>query len=467
MGVPKPRSQTLSEASLNPELLSTRTRKKRVDGVGVTHRVQSSPACRAVFLGLSLVVVAPAPANESFPLFEVDSARDYLRTAGQNLLNATPSNATPYLAQARLFDLIGEQDQARRLARQAQELEPNRADTFLFLGEMAVKAGQLEQARQAFLQALERQPRIPGGNRRLGMVLSQMGDRGGAKQAWLAALATDARDATGHLLLGQLLLDLGEPQQALRYLTNAVALDPDTANAYYTLGQTQIRLGQTEAARASLQLFQELKNQEQRVADEQNAARDNTREMRELIVTFHLHAASFLEEQGRLELAEAHYRQATRVHPEAQTGFEALTGFLLRQGRRNEARELWQDLIERHPDQAPWHFNYASLLLQLGETSAARSALERGLALDSNRVDALNNLARIYLGSGQRLSRALELGRKLVEFEPSAANYDLLAWAHYANGQVELAREASARSVELDPANPVFRARYSRLKEVQ
>jgi tetratricopeptide (TPR) repeat protein len=362
---------------------------------------------------------------------------------------------------------VGEQEEARRLVRRAQELEPNRADTFLFVGEMAIKAGQLEQARQALLQALERQPRIPGGNRQLGMVLDRMGDRGGAEQAWLAALATDPRDATAHLLLGQLMLDLDKPQEALRYLTNAVALDPDTPNAYYTLSQTQLKLGQAEVARATLQRFQTLKRQEQQAADQENSARDNAREMRGLILTFHLQAGLFLEEQERLELAEAHYRQAARVHPEASDSYDALTGFLLRQRRMTEARNLWKDLSERHPDRAHWHISYASLLLQLGETTAARSALEKGLALDPNRVDALNNLVRIYLGSGQRLPRALEFTSKLVGLEPSAANYDLLAWAHYANGQIDRAREASARSIELAPDNPVFRARYNRLKEVR
>ena len=111
-------------------------------------------------------------------------------------------------------------------------------------------------------------------------------------------------------------------------------------------------------------------------------------------------------------------------------------------------------------------FSYASLLLQLGDSSGARPALERCLAVEPEHTAALNNLIRIDLSGGLDLPRALELSRRLVELQPTALNYDLLAWAYYVNGQTKRAREASARSVELDPENPTFKARYGRLKDL-
>jgi hypothetical protein len=57
----------------------------------------------------------------------------------------------------------------------------------------------------------------------------------------------------------------------------------------------------------------------------------------------------------------------------------------------------------------------------------------------------------------------LELSRRLAHVQPTAANYDLLAWAFYANGQMGEARAASAESIERDPDNPVFQERYRRL----
>ena len=48
--------------------------------------------------------------------------------------------------------------------------------------------------------------------------------------------------------------------------------------------------------------------------------------------------------------------------------------------------------------------------------------------------------------------------------ESSAANYDLLAWACYANNQKQAALQAIAQAVERAPDNPVYRERLARLK---
>jgi hypothetical protein len=78
----------------------------------------------------------------------------------------------------------------------------------------------------------------------------------------------------------------------------------------------------------------------------------------------------------------------------------------------------------------------------------------------------LNNLTRFFLSTRQSLPEALELSRRLVKVDPNAANYDLLAWACYANGQTNAARAASAESVNKDPNNRAYRERLRRLQEV-
>jgi len=56
------------------------------------------------------------------------------------------------------------------------------------------------------------------------------------------------------------------------------------------------------------------------------------------------------------------------------------------------------------------------------------------LELDPKQPGALGNLARFYLSSRQDLPEALGLCRRLVDSQPTAASYDLLGWACYANG---------------------------------
>ncbi|MCZ7639955.1 MAG: hypothetical protein M5U12_30250 [Verrucomicrobia bacterium] len=89
--------------------------------------------------------------------------------------------------------------------------------------------------------------------------------------------------------------------------------------------------------------------------------------------------------------------------------------------------------------------------------------MKQALELDPQQPAALNNLARLYLGTGAQRSAALELSRRLVEVQPVAASYDLLGWALYANGLTNEARVAAGKAVELDPTNTMYRARLQRL----
>jgi Flp pilus assembly protein TadD len=92
--------------------------------------------------------------------------------------------------------------------------------------------------------------------------------------------------------------------------------------------------------------------------------------------------------------------------------------------------------------------------------------LKRALQLEPNQPEALNNLARFYLGRRGNLPEALQLSRRLVESDPTAAHYDLLGWALYASGQVKEARDAAAQAVALDPAKAIYRDHYEQLRKI-
>ncbi|HSA03865.1 MAG TPA: tetratricopeptide repeat protein, partial [Candidatus Paceibacterota bacterium] len=77
------------------------------------------------------------------------------------------------------------------------------------------------------------------------------------------------------------------------------------------------------------------------------------------------------------------------------------------------------------------------------------------------------NLVRFHLGARLNPAEALEWCRRLVAIQPTAANYDLLAWALYANGRIQEAREATAEAVRKDPQNPVYQERQRRLESLK
>ncbi|MBI4325083.1 MAG: tetratricopeptide repeat protein [Chloroflexi bacterium] len=401
-----------------------------------------------------------------FPEFSVALARDYLNSAAKALDANGNDQAELMFIQARVYSQLGQQDEAERLARQALQHDPDRADIHAFLGDLLIRQDRLEEARTRFGQALALHPKIERGYRRLGLVLDRLGDRDGAQDAYEKAVALAPKDAQARLLLGRLLLDRGQAKPAAVHLAKACEIDPDSANAFYALAQAQLMLDDHDAAQSTLKTFQQLKRKEKQALDAENAARDNEQQMRAITAGFHTDLAAFYQKQRRWLLAETHLRQAVRVAPQEPAGYEMLAGFYIQRGQLTEARTACERLVRLRPEHAAYRINLGTLLLQLNDAPAAVRELNRALQLDPNQPEPLHNLARFYLGTRQEIPRALELARRLATLQPTAANYDLLAWACYANGQIDPARSASARAVKLDPANTRYQDRHRRLREL-
>lgn len=433
----------------------------RLAGLAVALAGLLAPAC------LAETHPASAATRADFPSFTPDSARSYLEEVSAGFGARAGDRAAGRFIQARLHSALGQQEHAGQLARAALALEPARADIRLFLADLLIRQDRLEEAGRLLAEAVSLQPALEGAQRRLGLVRDRLGDRDGARRAFETAVQQSPTDATAHLLLGRLLLDQGQIREAIQHLERACRLEPDSANAFYTLSQAQLQADDRASARTSLRTFQELKRAEQARADADNLARDDAREMRVLAATTHTEMAVFFLARNELSQAEAHLRQAVAVTPDETLGRETLASFYLQGGRLPEARGVCEELVRIQPANIDYRINLGTLNLELRDFPTAQRELEHALTLDPRQPVALQNLTRFYLTAGRNPTRALELGRRLVEVEASAAHYDLLAWACHASQLPDAARRAAARSVELDPANPVYRERLRRLEQLR
>jgi tetratricopeptide (TPR) repeat protein len=261
-----------------------------------------------------------------------------------------------------------------------------------------------------------------------------------------------------------LLFDDGHAAEALAHLEEACRIDRKLLGAFYALSPAQRAVGAGEAARDSMKRFNELKSEEKAELDRRNTGYDDEAFMRALAAGFHTDVAEFLVRKQQVQLAEAHLRQAVRIDPRGPRGYEVLAGLLVQAGQLGEARELYAALVELRPARAGYHLNLGTVLLQLGDHEAGAAELQRALELDPLQPEALRNLSRFQLSARRDLPGALNLCRRLVESKPTAASYDLLAWALYANGRIDEARDAAGHAAELEPTNPGYRERYQRLQ---
>jgi Tfp pilus assembly protein PilF len=110
--------------------------------------------------------------------------------------------------------------------------------------------------------------------------------------------------------------------------------------------------------------------------------------------------AGLLREQGRFEDAKRDYLELIRRKP---NDFAALNDFgtlVLNAGYREAARSLFGEAVRQHPDNANGRVNLANLLFLLDEHGAAREHFDAALKIDPGHIHAHRGLANLLAACG-------------------------------------------------------------------
>ena len=148
----------------------------------------------------------------------------------------------------------------------------------------------------------------------------------------------------------------------------------------------------------------------------------------------HKNLADGLLQRGRVDEAEAHYREALRIQPgwhDARLGWADL---LAAQGRLGEALRLYEEEMRRNANEI-WAWDrtraagrYGLALLRAGRFAEARDQIERALVVHSGVAELHVGMAFASAQLGD-FTRAVHHGREALHLDPaldSAANN--LAW---------------------------------------
>ena len=110
--------------------------------------------------------------------------------------------------------------------------------------------------------------------------------------------------------------------------------------------------------------------------------------------------AGLLREQGRYDEAKRDYLELIRRNP---TDFGALNDFgtlALKAGHREAARSLFGEAVRHHPGNANGRVNLANLLLAIGEFDEARVHFEAALRIDASHIHAHRGMGNLLSGLG-------------------------------------------------------------------
>jgi Flp pilus assembly protein TadD len=229
--------------------------------------------------------------------------------------------------------------------------------SFLRAGMANERTGDHKGAERAYRRGLETAPDDAELRNALGWTLFQDGRPAEAVAEYEKALAADPEHAKSHNNLALALVELGRLDEAVRQFKKSLEIEP-RAEIYSDLGFTMARLGKPQEARADYQKALEL---------DPNCA------------SAHVNLAVGLVQEGKLEEAESHYRQALAARPTAET-HNGLGYVLARQGRAEEAVAEFQKAIDVDAKFTPAYNNLAEALAQQGKLEEAEHYYRRSLA---------------------------------------------------------------------------------------
>jgi protein O-mannosyl-transferase len=158
-----------------------------------------------------------------------------------------------------------------------------------------------------------------------------------------------------------------------------------------------------------------------------------------------------LKNQGQLDQAIAHYRNAINIWPDYVEAHYNLGGAYIEKGEFDEALAEYRRAIEIHPDEADSHNNYGSALRELKQFDQAEAEYKRALSLRPQYLDARLNLGSLLLQRGRTAEAIanLETARRLQPND--ATTHVTLALALMKNGQASKAAAEFNRALQLAP----------------
>ena len=342
---------------------------------------------------------------------ELNLAADTLRNA--NKIDPLQHNVLISLARVLMMQ------QKYKLAQEQLEslLAQNPADqqALLLFGDLHLERKEFKNAEELFSRIVENAPKSPLGY---------------AKLAESAMRQSQWTEANSHLL------------RALEYSPDAVELQNSLVQNYIRSGQfvkamNFCREAQKKAATDQMRAFYEQLN------------------------------GDILVAQKKFDQAEKAYSKAIELYPEWPTPEESLVKILLLQKKTTAAEDRLQSTIRQSPDRVSAYLELGQIYYQKGERAKAVNLYDQVLQRHPELWSAANDLAFI-LSEGETsaadLERAANLARKAQQVRPDEPRVlDTLGWVFYRQGQIEQALMYVRQAHDKDPGKAVLNYHLGRI----
>ncbi len=251
-----------------------------------------------------------------------------------------------------------------------------------------------------------------------------------AAEGELRKMLEQGEDAVARNILGVLLADRGELEQAREHFAAIIEATPDFLPARQHLLRLDLlsESHDPEKIAAELRALAELgpleRDLELELADIQLAAGEVDAGRQRLFDTAHrfnspkalLRLAEVFAAQGESRESVKHAIKAMRLAPSSKEVLATYARHAHRAGQAGEAIGAIEPLVSLYPHVAEYHFLNAMAVMARQDAAAARTALEKALAIDPTLAEAHGELATVcaQLEDSDCAKRHLELYREAL-----------------------------------------------------
>ncbi len=158
-----------------------------------------------------------------------------------------------------------------------------------------------------------------------------------------------------------------------------------------------------------------------------------------------------LEEQGRLDEAISHFREALQIKPDGTQAYYNMGVALEKQGKYDDSLKYLSEAVRLKPDFVNALYNLGIALKRRGDIQGAAKYFSQAVQLRPDFADAHNNLgtALSYMGKG---NEAIRHYHESIRLRPDYAEaYNNLGTALKSQGKYQAAMQSYQKALEINP----------------
>lgn len=444
-----------------------------------------APALRTVALCSTFVLLAACSSKADRIESGLVKSADYIRQADwdkatiemRNVLQIDPKNAQAYYLAGQISEAKAEVQRAYGSYNKALELKPDHLDAKVGLARLFLLADRADDADKAIAEALAIDTKHLGALTARAALTARRGDTEAAMaQARSIIELQKAPPVDASVLLAGLLTAQGKASEALQVTEAALKAHPQHLGLLQ-VGAKVAAASTDPAERARATSYyrtateQSPRNTELWLAWAVHHTRLNELDLAESVLRAaiksqpedtprQLALIDFMNSRRSKEAAEKEYLAMIGARPKEPALRFGLANFYRAQQRHDDARKVLQEIVttaKDTPAALTARNQLAADALAQGKTGEAKTLNGEVLTASPRDGSALLMRGRLLLADGDARNAIIDLRAAAKDQPGSQEVVGLLAQAHRAAGEPQLAREVLVDAVKFKPASPELR----------